>query len=814
MSLKFLGASVSSFSCSIGWGGQPSSLNVRLAEDYADGDVFYAEVGKPAYFNTGSWTFNGIVQSYSANADTSVNPIYEVTLTDPRYFLDGTQIILRNYTEVSNYSPNVLNVFGYLNYVYGFGGTRVNEGGVPYRLVLEAISNLTDDDNDEGYGRSLQFNGHSYSVDLSNLPILPEYFRVGGGLTSMSIMEFIGEVCDAARHDYFFTLESSGNFKYIKLHTISRENNPQTGRIADFVSSVQGAKAKDIGYEYRNDTNNKFLIGGNVEAIHLVEQNEGSPNTIYDDIIMPFNGLDRQGNAVVGSGRPFHNEYNFTVDSSKINVVGIGEDYRMSVKEMRAALSSKDDWEFFMVTENSRVGSPHYGVADRINLNDGSSTNIYTLFKESGILDWDNFPVHKLYPTLSSHIEIIGRDPGSFHEENIGALYNFVLNHANQYFGRQYMIRIPFAESYRDEETGIVYTSREPAEGGYVNDESISEAINRGILPVEYYKLSLSDGRISCYCVYSNSDKYYYDKLRPDEDVVDRNRVYLKSEVLPEIVYLDRENLYSPRVVVSIPLIMQPRYDEALDRQLPGGSFSQENAKSSYGQTLGLMELNVRNHLTEIPELSEDSTEPEILQRIKQDLEKLISNNDSEEFLNGLAGNPPSPDLFAIPLKNNLLTYGPWYANGAYGKTDFEQDESLTPWNYGTYENMEQVAISKVSQSYSRQTFAEAGSVEVPGLPTVELGRALLSQGPYVTDITVSVSENEITTRYDMSTWTSRPGRVEKLLSDRMDRINKKNLQLQKDLQIARRQSKVANDRASAINVKSPSSVTVARKTT
>src|SRR5690606_21196423 len=125
----FLGASISSFTSSIGFNGDSSSCTITLVEDDVNGDVFNPPlIGHPVYFTYEGFTFNGILNNWEKKADSSANPIYEVTIGDSISILDGTQIILSNYSGNIKNIPNLLNVYGYLESI-NYGNSGINSSG-------------------------------------------------------------------------------------------------------------------------------------------------------------------------------------------------------------------------------------------------------------------------------------------------------------------------------------------------------------------------------------------------------------------------------------------------------------------------------------------------------------------------------------------------------------------------------------------------------------------------------------------------------------------------------------------------------------
>ena len=164
----FLGCSVLSFSASAGWNGQNSEVTVELARDECEspeghykelwtdqyGNAIYTEltdvalrttsnpdpgftypnIGAPVYFRVADFEYSGILQGWTVKEGADGNPVYSVKIVDPRVVLDNTQVILDNY-EGPAYDPvtnsnvfNLLNVYGYLEWVNGRGGYRDSNG--------------------------------------------------------------------------------------------------------------------------------------------------------------------------------------------------------------------------------------------------------------------------------------------------------------------------------------------------------------------------------------------------------------------------------------------------------------------------------------------------------------------------------------------------------------------------------------------------------------------------------------------------------------------------------------------------------------
>ena len=115
----FLGCSIKGFNCTVGWNEQTTSISVDLIEDPCvppddDPKVYYPKpglrkewkkadpgfeeyqptIGAPVYFRFGDFEFAGVVQSWMKKDDSNGLGQYNVNISDPRFILQNTQIIL------------------------------------------------------------------------------------------------------------------------------------------------------------------------------------------------------------------------------------------------------------------------------------------------------------------------------------------------------------------------------------------------------------------------------------------------------------------------------------------------------------------------------------------------------------------------------------------------------------------------------------------------------------------------------------------------------------------------------------------------
>lgn len=763
----FFGASIRNFRASVGWGQEVSTCTIGLVEDTNAGDSFSTPVavGQPASFIYQDWSFRGILQSWRKSNSEGGYPLYEVTLKDPREILQGVQLIIAGYTGVVYSVPNVYNIYGYLENTLGFGQSKLNDSGIPWMLIRNAFNVLQSTN-------PISFRSYNYTVDLSLLPLISEYYRIGGN-DSVSLMDFIDEICSAGGRDYYFKLVGS----IIKLYTISRNTIPSPGRIQQFIDSLtEGANQSEVGEELRHEFTSKFLVGGQVEQVYLQEATDDSgddPNTAsehYDNAIWPYWGLDTQGNAIIGKGIfvPDDETEAKDIHEFSINIAGLNlheefptHEYKTDIMEMQAVLGGIDTWETFLffndnVTGVSATDNPHHGKATRLGLT--SFMKYLNKFVKEGASDAD-------VKFLPPYVMAAGDKPMIENLENfysaqtnkIQALYDFVKNFADEYYGRKFMVRVPFVSGALESETDNIMVSQEPTDSGYVEDAVLDSAIGGGLIAADLDMFKDQHGKIVAYVKYNGRydvseldvGDFYYD--------IGTQNLFIKCEVEKELVYLDKATFYGPRAVITLP---------AKIRTFP----TDATANSQ-------IELLRRFLTIEKPTIATAA------------IQKQFSMFGSDALMFKMDQLCQIPRLAAVPLKSNILTYGPWYSIGVSGKTDFEKDSTLVPWNYGGFEYMNLVGNAKVAETISNQQFEESGSITFAGVPTADIGGLLLDGGPYVTDVYVDIDEQGgAKTTYRMQTWTSKFGKTPRQLIERMQRIH---LLLQKQRREFREQMKI-----------------------
>lgn len=771
---SFLNASIRSFNASLGWSNQPSQLSVSLAEDNINGDLFAPKnPGDPVSFNYSGWNFNGLFQSYKQTEGPNGKPLFEVTVVDPREILDGVQLILQGYNGSVYGVPNILNVYGFLENI-SFGNAHTNEGGMPWQKVRDTVMLLTSLSQIGTYGGPIRFMNSNYKINLNSLPTIPSYYRIAGG--SVTLMEFIVDVCEAGGCEFFITMDeiTTGNFE-INVHTVNRRAYFQTlGSIQNFVGQTSGVTNKEFGLELINNTTGKFVVGGNIESIYIQNSNDGVDNDYSDDTIWPFWGFNVFGDVTLGTGDYGSNSHRFSLDARGINVIGIGDEYNTDIGEMRAALDSYESWEFYLMIRNNDPDAPQYQRYDNLGIIGSLSSNIFNVFDSATNFNGlKNIKPLQLSPLTQKQAKLARRLGNNPSEENILRLYDYVKTYASEYYGRKFMVRIPFIYTAEEDETGNIRLSQEPIDSGFLDESQWDTAIGLNLLPLDINRLTTTEGKIEAYVRFDDAPNLNLAYLSQDDYILSDNNlsVFVKCKVNPGIVYINTVTRFSPRAVVELSGPVR-RINDDLSRQLFDGQifkyiYDLLDADANAAPTTLYPSGGINKYGTKGLTTTQRQTKAAEVKT------SIFGHGGSDFLFLGQEGLAVLPDMVGLPLRNNQLTYGPWYGYGLNGKMEFEQDESLVPWNYAGFTVMDAVGEAKVTEALINQQFSETGTVEFPDVPTIRLGNALISAGPLVTDINVSISsEGGATTTYRMQL-SPRFGKFARANAERLTRLAK-----------------------------------------
>jgi hypothetical protein len=766
------------------------------------------------------FTFGGIIQSWQQRHSQSGDPIYEVVINDPREILGGVQLIINNYTGPTYTVPNLYNCYGlyespigavwrsefdgtqpYFKNIFSgqedcnfhtgdtFGGSFANKTGMPWQKVMTAfmvLQGINIDPNHNWPVKPITFRGFDYIVDLYGLAValitegFPNNFRVPGHV--ISVLDLIDDLTEASGRDYFISLlfgtqgiVTANNV--ITVNTINRKIAPRRDIISQYVDYLDAKgilNAYDKGEQLRIETTNTFLIGAPIEFMKFTSRQStsdqmvsGPGNVAFDetagDTIIQYWGLNTTGDAILQD-----EDGNFVLDSASLRginelnglgptTLGISRPYISDADEMRAVLGGQQSWESFLWAKSIDSNSIHDQKAEKLHL--GESPWFFEFF--DGLADADAV-MNKIRETPTAIFANKTKDDidRTVDEERSKIIYKWLADFAREYYGKKFMVTMDICAikhksdgfgplvAISDSYTGKIIDTHEPNNSAWIDPDpsELTALQNADFVPSYPMHVKLTDevGKMVCYVVYDNIGQIDLSQIPEDVYVIDNNnQIFIKCQLEAEFVYLDRSTFFSPRAVVTLPSQIVNRVN-------------QDDKHRVYQGIIG-------RYLFQKYSLTEEQLK-ELYERIGV----------SEIFLDE-HGNAQTPDRAAIPLKSNVLRYGPWYTNvqavedipGTYahptgpdareesGKTQYELDDSLNPWTYQGFSNLYSWGYFRVQQAWSSQQWEEHGSFTIPEVPTRNIGNQLITTdgAPYITDINVDIGENGALSTYKLKTW-------------------------------------------------------------
>ena len=353
--MLFMGLEISNTRQSLDFNTGESSLTVQLFP-CNDEQVFEpVPIGHPVYFPLGIGYY-GIVDKYTR--DNNPDSEYSVYLTNGVNILEGCQLILNNYFGPVNTVPNLYNLAGY----FGYNSDYITENGLHANGLLSGILDLISQTEPNDYGQPIKYRGKKYALEFFALPTLTEYYRVGQD--SIGMMDAIREIFELYGLDMAIELKQpsvqqaiDGFSGVFVISAVDRRVPIDLHAIENYVDAQDCVISKNLGYERRSATHNKFVLGANVEALFFNTPQTYGDNILADgitqaqyanDTVLPYFGLDINDNAIVGWTHPYENEYYFDIDVTDINHPEIGRTYRTCLSELRAAKQGRDSWERFL----------------------------------------------------------------------------------------------------------------------------------------------------------------------------------------------------------------------------------------------------------------------------------------------------------------------------------------------------------------------------------------------------------------------------------------------------------------------------------
>ena len=535
----------------------------------------------------------------------------------------------------------------------------------------------------------------NYILDISDIPVTTTDYRIPG--PTADLLTVINQVCQDLAHDYYVELipvaYQGTILKVIKFRPVSRISQPPTNIVSTYVNALtdKGVIASSYGQELRNESTTNFLIGGQKQTMYqafngipfagtdpdsnyLEENYPGNP--YVRDVIVPYFGSDFFGDIYIV--KP-NNTITVKLIGIKHALTTIGSllpnSIEIPLNQIYYAGMSFDDW---ISTINWDTNSELYQYINAIdpyllgrwgraaivpNRNNLRTRDAATTLGINRISDEVRLDLYRLYGFING-------------------MYNTAQT--------TFMVRIPYTNARWN--NGRLETTDSPAIGGWTENPNLIGLANPGSV-VDFFKNE--DGSIhsiASFLYASGLQVEGLDNLKCYYNTVGSNNVlYTEVEVEDDLVFLDRANAISPRVLIHTPNLREEGIigEDAFDL-----STIQLGLAAAFGDQRDVESQNLKDFV----------------------------------FTNSLL----EPSGLAIAFQSNVNTYGPWKPNnvieaGPPGRITIQKDDTLVPWTYGSYSNMNNIAQLKANASVGGMNIGENGSVTVDGYPSVPLGAELAS---------------------------------------------------------------------------------------
>jgi len=524
------------------------------------------------------------------------------------------------------------------------------------------------------------------------------------------------------------------------------------------------------------------------------------------NFMVPFFGYDSNGamNQVnVGGG------LSVTLDTSKLNQslnTSVGSTITISEAEIQAALSDFDSWQAVSHAANGNVKS----YLDSINQLARVDFDALEAAIQGGK------PVVDIQKPSSSQSE---NDLRSANANDASKLYEFIKSYCDEYYGKQFYVDATnqvCKSTIFSLSAGYQYDFDPSSEGCWTENANVGGDINGNTLDLANNTAASDffrdkDGKFQAILQYPIAGATSIDgltsslvpdpsKLDDGEYIKEGSNLFIKVEFTPQ--WLNGTPL-SPSDTSAIGVVVKTK-------------------------------APIVNYLGDTNYYEGFNGSALALQKASKTPPSNIRVGDRGMIVFGAIPQAVAPTKVMVPLKSNMAVYGPYYTvPDPNDPNDFEvlrgtileQDEGLSPWEYGGTVYMEAVAKAKVTNAVTEMIQNERGSVNFAGVPEAPLNSELLietnndqrftdrlfknrtafyngvsaiiptlaflnysmpkfdgSNGPIISNITANITPEGFTTQYQFNTYSPQFGKFAKLNADRLKRQGRNRLSFNRKL--------------------------------
>lgn len=749
-------------------------------------------VGAPCFFWYGGFQTGGILMNWQQVDSANGPQTYSVKIGPPNSILAGTQVILSAYDGPTYGVNNLLNVHAVLESM----GVACGQGEYLYTYppfgMADALSYYPAPgwikQSGEGWTwaqirgvlamllatQGINYCGYHYIVDISELPILNSEIRIPGD--SKSLLDIISDVCKIAGVEYFLEVipmggagSCAGNLSsgthaikvrvgksaeqaadesanYINSSLCDNiEDRLKYGSISRAVESASCVISKSRGLELCQNVFNAFITGDNRQDIWQIDY---SGDCDGDDTIWPYWGKDVNGNVIKGTGcsspadtwEPV-DSHSFEIDITDLNIDGLST-WRVTLPELRAALVGESMWRTYLASLETEKFSQLFNTFNEAEFGNiiGGNDASYFLKEFAGVFnanDPDGPRANSIdfgpFSKLNAD-KVLGPDTG-VEWIKTSKLFDYVRRYATEFYGKQFMVKLPFMCSSYDEDNPTVWgLNWEKSDGGWTDGPVLGLANNSWI--VESFRLD--DRRIGGFCRFVSDQMLLLDGVQKGSYfIVSPYEAYVGATVT-DIVCVPDSN---------------------------GNCVNDWRAVINLAGPVGVVnELGVPNEWVLAFAIISKYQAGAVDAMTWRDAAKELMHAGGDRMAMGGYPGFIMPVSAAVPLKSLKLVYGPWFAqdvDGVWsgndkGTTEYYRDTGMSPWSYGSTAIMNYAGRMTAAAYVHDKFVVEMGEIRFAGSPVGSLGRLIYSLGPVVSrvDVQVGRGDGEVSTSYYMKTWT------------------------------------------------------------
>ena len=785
----FLGASVMSFTASVGLNGQTGELTVQLVEDdcaspeghskkYFDANLalmdwtdadpgFMGEdcniIGAAAYFRMKDFEYSGIIQSWEKSHSTSGNPTYEVKMVDPSFLLENCKVILNEdlYPASTTPAKNIYNFFYVNEKKRPFVGGPEDGAAAPLILDLDGVPLAGNHAGWFGASSDHNENGMKW-IDFEWAARIELASEDDRGIVYMqhNCTQWMGLLPNNA-----FKVDMSEMRKIILRSTPTlvygisdyyRLNQPDSSMMEILTQVIN-----DVGCEYYVELI-PVLHNGTIEKIIKLRIIDRSDNIMPSNSIQTYIdavGLDREvldyrfgkemrtetTQSYLNGGR-----IQSVVEVEDINILPYFGKNPITYDVYTVQKDIDGFWYVSLGTDDlqEQLNNGRYGITvpNSITINEKEM-----IIAQGGFDVWHSYASYYQTPLWNA----IGLDTaGVFDLRTLEDLFPAIIAAGNT--GQ-------ISDFYQLSNRGF--------KGHYDIEMEILQVVFGWLQKIvtEYYgkkfQVIIPWDVIALYSVESKQIRLtekpspsgwieepevlelygqYKDYFRT-EDGRFRPFVRVNNAINLETANFNKEDIFvSVGIVTGLPQSAWIKVDQ-------DSEFVWEFGASPYATVPvtpsgARMLITLPQQIREIDSFNNSvplafnalfamatnfNTSPQILtpaqaDQISQSLFKVVASGDGHE---GVLNRAYLPDAAAICVESQTNRYGPWGYVGAGtigGDINVNFDDGLVPWEYGGYTLLEQAGDELAEEGITIQQDVERGSITVAGFPDIPLGAELL----------------------------------------------------------------------------------------